>query len=104
MGSLGGGGGIIAVPALVYLLDQPPLEATTTSLMVVGVTAVVGAVQYGRAGLVNVTDALAFGVLSIVGAVVGARMALRVDGDVLMAVFAVLRVGVCWLVWGREKG
>lgn len=102
MGSLGGGGGIIAVPALVYLLDQPPLEATTTSLVVVGVTAVVGALQYGLAGLVNVTDALAFGLLSIVGAVVGARMALAVDGDVLMATFAVLLVAVAWLMWSRH--
>lgn len=104
MGSLGGGGGIIAVPALVYLLDQPPLEATTTSLVVVGVTAVVGAVQYGRAGLVNVTDALAFGVLSIAGAVVGARMALVVDGDVLMALFAVLLLAVARLMWSRRRG
>lgn len=104
MGSLGGGGGIISVPALVYLLDQPPLEATTTSLVVVGVTAIVGALQYGRAGLVNVTDALAFGVLSIVGAVVGARMALVVDGNVLMALFAVLLVAVAWLMWSRQRG
>lgn len=103
MGSLGGGGGIIAVPALVYLLDQAPLEATTTSLVVVGVTAVVGALQYGLAGLVNVTDALAFGVLSIVGAVVGARMALVVDGDVLMALFALLLLAVAWLMWTRGK-
>lgn len=101
MGSLGGGGAIVAVPALVYLLDQPPLEATTTSLVVVGVTAIVGALQYGRAGLVNVTDGLAFGALSIIGAVVGARMALVVDGDLLMVLFAVLLVLVAWLMWTR---
>jgi hypothetical protein len=101
MGSLGGGGGIIAVPALVYLLDQPPLQATTTSLVVVGVTAVVGAVQYGLAGMVDITDALAFGVLSIVGAVIGARLALIVDGDVLMALFALLLLFVAGLMWSR---
>lgn len=104
MGSLGGGGGIIAVPALVYLLDQPPLEATTTSLVVVGVTAVVGAAQYARARLVNVTDALAFGLLSIIGAVVGARLALGVDGDVLMVLFAVLLVVVASLMWRPRRG
>nr|WP_281496740.1 sulfite exporter TauE/SafE family protein [Ornithinimicrobium sp. F0845] len=104
MGSLGGGGAIVAVPALVYLLDQSPLEATTTSLVVVGVTAVVGAAQYARQGLVNVTDAIAFGALSIVGAVVGARMALVVDGDLLMLLFAALLVVVAWLMWTRAGG
>ena len=103
MGSLGGGGGIVAVPALVYLLDQAPLEATTTSLVVVGVTAVFGAVQYALAGMVNLTDGLAFGVFSIAGAVVGARMALSVDGDVLMALFAVLLLAVAWLMWHRAS-
>lgn len=101
MGSLGGGGGIITVPALVYLLGQEPLEATTTSLVVVGVTAVAGALQHARHGLVNLTDGLAFGLLGVGGALVGARMSLAVDGDVLMALFAVLLVGVAWLMWRR---
>lgn len=104
MGSLGGGGGIVAVPALVYLLHQPPLEATTTSLVVVGVTAVFGALQYARVGLVNLTDGLAFGVFSILGAVVGARMALVVDGDVVMVLFAALLLAVAWLMWTRARG
>ena len=101
MGSLGGGGGIIAVPALVYLLGQQPLEATTTSLVVVGVTAVAGALQFARHGLVNLTDGLAFGLLGVGGAFVGARMSLAVEGDVLMALFAGLLVAVAWLMWRR---
>lgn len=101
MGALGGGGGIIAVPALVYLLGQSPVEATTTSLVVVGVTALITTVQYGRFGHVHLTDGLAFGILGVGGAVVGAQMSLAVDGDLLMALFAVLLVAVSWLMWGR---
>lgn len=39
LGSLGGGGSIMTVPALVYLLGQDPKAATTGSLIIVGVTA-----------------------------------------------------------------
>ena len=41
LGALGGGGSILAVPVLVYLLGQSPAEATTGSLVVVG--AIIGA-------------------------------------------------------------
>ena len=44
LGALGGGGSILAVPVLVYLLDQTPEQATTGSLVVVGVTSLIGAV------------------------------------------------------------
>ncbi len=52
LGALGGGGSILAVPVLVYLLDQSPAQATTGSLVVVGVTALVGAVTAARGGQV----------------------------------------------------
>ena len=50
MGTVGGGGAILAVPVLVYGLHQSPLQATTGSLIVVGATAVLGAVIAGRQG------------------------------------------------------
>jgi uncharacterized membrane protein YfcA len=45
LGALGGGGSILAVPVLVYLLDQSAAQATTGSLVVVGVTSLTGAVS-----------------------------------------------------------
>ena len=50
LGALGGGGSILAVPVLVYLLDQCPAQATTGSLVVVGLTSLVGAVDGAPAG------------------------------------------------------
>ena len=53
LGALGGGGSIIAVPALVYVAGQDPAAATTTSLLVVGTAALVGMVGHARAGRVR---------------------------------------------------
>ena len=50
LGALGGGGSVLAVPVLVYVLGQSPAQATTGSLVVVGVTAMVGAVTAYRSG------------------------------------------------------
>lgn len=44
VGLLGGGGSILAVPALVYLAGQDLQQAVATSLLVVGITAVVAVV------------------------------------------------------------
>ncbi len=90
LGALGGGGSILAVPALVYLLDQSPAQATTGSLVVVGVTSLIGAIAAHRAGNVLLARGAAFGVVAIGGAVLGAKASARVDGDVLLAAFAAL--------------
>jgi uncharacterized membrane protein YfcA len=63
LGALGGGGSILTVPALVYLLGQSPHQATTASLMVVGTAAIVGAVAHARAGRVRLRTGAVFGVL-----------------------------------------
>lgn len=90
LGALGGGGAILAVPVLVHLLGQAPAAATTGSLVVVGVTAVIGAIAGLRAGQVRLGHGLAFGAVAIGGAVLGARLSLRVPPDLLMACFASL--------------
>ena len=65
LGLIGGGGSILTVPALVYLLGTQPLTATSYSLFIVGATSLVGGLQKYRQGLVNVKAALIFGVPSI---------------------------------------
>ncbi len=53
LGALGGGGSILAVPALVYAAGQSPKHATTTSLVLVAITAVLAIVPHWRAGRVR---------------------------------------------------
>ena len=49
LGLLGGGGSILTVPALVYLVGQSPQAAVTTSLAIVGANSIVGAFIYRKA-------------------------------------------------------
>jgi hypothetical protein len=65
LGLIGGGGSILTVPVLVYLLGVDPVLATAYSLFIVGATSLVGALPKYREGLVNLKTALIFGIPSI---------------------------------------
>lgn len=65
LGLIGGGGSILTVPVLVYLMGVEPVVATAYSLFIVGATALVGAFPKWRSGVVNVKTALIFGIPSI---------------------------------------
>jgi uncharacterized membrane protein YfcA len=60
LGIMGGGGSILTVPVLVYLLGVSPVLSTAYSLFVVGSTSVVGASGYFRKGLVSLKTAIVF--------------------------------------------
>ncbi|WP_372729458.1 sulfite exporter TauE/SafE family protein [Nocardioides sp.] len=90
LGALGGGGSILAVPVLVYALGQSPAQATTGSLVVVGLTALIGAIASYRAGNVLLARGVTFGVVALGGAAAGAKGAAHVAEPVLLASFAAL--------------
>lgn len=100
LGALGGGGSILAVPVLVYLLDQSPTQATTASLVVVGVTSLLAAITAYREGNVLLGRGITFGAVAIAGASAGSLAATEVPEPVLMAAFAALMllVGVVMVV------
>ncbi len=102
LGALGGGGSILAVPVLVYALGQSPAQATTGSLVVVGVTAVIGAVTAHRAGNVLLGRGVTFGLVAIGGAAVGAKASALVAEPVLLAAFAVLMLVVGGVMAARQ--
>lgn len=66
LGLIGGGGSILAVPVLVYILGVSPVLATAYSLFVVGATAVVGTINNLRKGLVSIPTAIAFAIPSFI--------------------------------------
>ncbi|GLC26897.1 sulfite exporter TauE/SafE family protein [Roseisolibacter agri] len=90
LGLLGGGGSILTVPVLVYVLGYAAKPAIAMSLPVVGVTSLVGAALHWRLGNVRVRTALAFGVLAMLGAFAGARLAGLLAGAVQLALLAVV--------------
>ncbi len=66
LGLIGGGGSILTVPVLVYLLGTNPILATAYSLFIVGTTSAIGSVSYFKKGLVNIKTAIVFGIPSII--------------------------------------
>lgn len=65
LGLIGGGGSIITVPVLVYLMHFSPVTATAYSLFIVGGSSLVGAMDYARKGLLNWRVALVFALPSL---------------------------------------
>jgi uncharacterized protein len=96
LGALGGGGSIVAVPALVYVAGQEPSAATTTSLVVVGAAAVVGMVGHAHAGRVRFVAGAIVGLAGIGGSLAGSALNQSIDGDLLLLGFGLLVLVAAW--------
>lgn len=94
VGALGAGGGILSVPALIYLLGVAPHEATSASLVIVLFTAL--AALAGRIGKNTICYqiALVFAALATVGTWLGSLANRAVSADLLMYAFALLLICV----------
>jgi len=103
VGALGGGGSILTVPALVYALGQDPRTATTASLIIVGVTTLIGMVPHARAGRVRLGQGVVFGLLGVGGAYLGSLLSASVDPDVLLVAFAGLMFVVAGVMTRRRR-
>lgn len=96
MGALGGGGSILAVPVLVYVVGQAAPVATTTSLVVVGLAALAGMGDHWRAGRVRPGIGVVFGLAGIGGSIGGSALNRRLDPDVLLLAFAAMVLVAAW--------
>lgn len=67
LGLIGGGGSILTVPALVYLMGIDPIQASGYSLFIVGLTALIGSLNYFRKNEVDVQAGLLFSLPSFLG-------------------------------------
>ncbi|WP_073946927.1 sulfite exporter TauE/SafE family protein [Streptomyces kebangsaanensis] len=90
LGGLGGGGSVLAVPALIYLLGLTPAEATTAGLVIVALTSVTALVAHARDGNVTWRTGLLFAAAGIVPAMAAGAAAGRLPQTVLTAAFAVV--------------
>lgn len=102
LGTLGGGGSVLVVPVLVYLLDQSAEQATTTSLIVVTLGALAGGLGQARGGFVCWSHALAFLVPALPGIVIGTALGDAISGPLLMVGFAVFMLAAAWAMWRRS--
>ncbi len=88
LGLLGGGGAILTLPMLVYVVGLDPREAIAGSLFVVGLTSVVGVVSHARAGRVSFRVGGLFGAAGMFGAYAGGRVAHYLPATLLLVLFA----------------
>lgn len=104
LGLLGGGGSILTVPILVYVVKLPAHEAIATSLLVVGTTSAAAVVSHARAGRVMWRTGLVFGVAGMAGAFVAGRFAKLIPASVLLGLFgAMMLVTAVAMLRGRKK-
>jgi len=92
LGSIGGGGSLIAVPALVYLGNQSVRGAQAGSLIVVMIASSIGLVAYLRRGDVRWRAGSAFGVAAGVSSFLGSLLSRQMNPDVLLLAFAPVMV------------
>lgn len=103
LGALGGGGSILTVPVLVYLLHQQPHAATTGSLLIVGITALGGMAVHWRAGRVRPVQGITFGVLGIAGSFAGTRLSASIRPSLLLTLFAILMLAAAAAMLHRRR-
>ncbi|WEO99469.1 sulfite exporter TauE/SafE family protein [Streptomyces sp. FXJ1.172] len=90
LGALGGGGSVLAVPALIYLLGFTPVAATTAALIVVAVTSATALSAHARDGHVRWRTGLLFASAGIGPAMLGGALASRLPAAVLTLGFALV--------------
>lgn len=92
LGLIGGGGSVLAVPILVYVMGIEPKPAIAMTLVIVGVVSLVGLIPHGQQGNINLKKAFMFGSATMLGAFVGAKIASLpfITGAIQMTLFAVM--------------
>jgi uncharacterized protein len=90
LGLLGGGGSVLTVPILVYVLHVPVKPAIAMSLCVVGLVALIGFLSHLNQRTVAPKVALVFGPFAVIAAFAGARIAKHIPAEVQLIVFAVV--------------
>ena len=101
VGALGAGGGILSIPVLVYLLSQSPHAAAAESLIIVGLTSLVALLT--RREQVRWREGLSFGLLTLLGAVAGARLNLLISSQILLYSFSLLLIVIAIVMLRRAQ-
>ncbi len=105
LGLVGGGGSILAVPLMVYLVGVPnPHLAIGTSAFAVAANAAIGVVSHARAGTVKWRCAIMFAGAGVAGALAGSTAGKAFDGQKLLFLFAIVMVIVGVVMLKGERG
>jgi len=93
LGVIGGGGSILAVPLLLYVVGvADPHVAIGTSALAVSLNALVNLIGHARARTVHWPSAIVFGIAGLAGAAAGSSLGKSVDGTKLLVIFALVMI------------
>jgi uncharacterized membrane protein YfcA len=99
LGLVGGGGSILAVPLMVYVVGVPDAHlAIGTSAIAVAANAAVNLSNHARGGTVRWSCALTFAAAGIAGAFIGSIFGKMLDGQKLLALFALVMLVIAMLM------
>ena len=104
LGLVGGGGSILAVPLMIYVIGVPTAHmAIGTSALAVAANAAANLVSHARAGTVKWRCASVFAAAGVIGAFGGSTLSKLVDGPKLLGLFAVLMLIVAGVMFARRS-
>lgn len=103
LGLTGGGGGVFAVPLLVYGLSVAPREAVGISLASVGGTALFGVTPRLWRGEIELRTGVLFAIAGMLGAPLGNYLSSQLPDSLLLLLFALLMLVVAWRMWAKTR-
>ena len=92
LGLMGGGGSVLALPILVYVMGVEAKSAIAMTLVIVGTVSLIGVIPHWRRGNLNFKKAFMFGAATMLGAYFGAKLAFFVSGTFQLLLFAVMMI------------
>jgi uncharacterized membrane protein YfcA len=103
LGLIGGGGSILAVPLLVYVVGvRDPHIAIGTSAVAVAASAFANLAGHARAGHVKWNCAIVFALAGVGGAIIGSSLGKAIDGQKLLALFGVVMIAVAAAMFTKK--
>ncbi|AUT00132.1 permease [Nostoc sp. CENA543] len=106
LGLLGGGGSVLALPVLVYVMGVAPKNAIAMTLVIIGTVSILGLIPHWRAGNVWLKTAAIFGAATMLGAFFGAKLATLpfISDAMQMLLFALLMlVASIAMIWRSAR-
>lgn len=104
LGLIGGGGSVLALPILVYVMGVPTKPAIAMTLVIVGTVSLIGLIPHWKKGNINFKKAFIFGSATMLGAFLGAKIAYLpfVTDNLQMLLFAIMMLVAASLMIKRS--
>lgn len=102
LGLIGGGGSILAVPLLVYVIGVEPHVALGTSALAVAANALASLIHHKKVGHVKIREGFAFAIPGVIGALIGAQLGLLTPSKHLLFLFGLFMIVMAIMMWKRK--